>query len=600
MTMPSGEAGLDEGFDQWGVANGGVSAFAGRTQGAVTSFYQGQVGGNNVLLDVIDGLWNGILSGFENLGSLLEQIIAAITGALGGTFTTLSDFISGMVDGIGDALGGLAQLIDDLWNNAAAVIQAIPQALVSGLTSALNGLNSFIQGVLDGIISAIRGIPFVGGALADLLSTLTGYRQEVEATQVNQGNFQITQLSTPPRQPAWVSPEPISDVTYDISRHLNDTIAGTSGPASTGTAHTHNDGSYSTSTSTWSISQDSSYGSYVTVTYAIVHDTVGFIGKKDSGVNNIFLEVFREASDRSLTLVDSQDISSALTTTSDWVILDLGSELVCQPGERYVVRIRNSSTVAGNAWFLAKQWGQFGPDISHNTDGATDTNKTSYTTSEADTARFDGALIGWFMLAARNLADSDQSFSDDANRASVGPLWVPFSNTGSNHIEIVNNEFNFQGSTVGYQGMIYARRTGSDANRVEGDIHVITAGSGTHPHGGLLLHCDRELSQQVFLAVNDAGAVIYTGAPGSLTQRATHATGGSGHWALYYDVATNTYLVEKDGVLTGLEWEDTGAIIDHGENFRFGGLRIARAVVDLFNTHDACTIDNWTLRDYVA
>lgn len=46
---------------------------------------------------------------------------------------------------------------------------------VQGLLGQLGGLGDFIQGVIDSVLSVIRGIPFVGGTLAQLFTDLTGW-----------------------------------------------------------------------------------------------------------------------------------------------------------------------------------------------------------------------------------------------------------------------------------------------------------------------------------------------------------------------------------------------------------------------------------------
>lgn len=147
MTMPSGAAGLDAGFDDWGITSG-ASTLATRSQANVETFYKGQVAGSDIITTIISGFWDGIMSGFQTLNDLLGQIIQAITGAVGGTFSSLSSFINDIVSGLGDAI-------------------------------------TFIQNVLDAIISAIRGIPFVGGTVADVLSDVTGLNGRANNAQTS-------------------------------------------------------------------------------------------------------------------------------------------------------------------------------------------------------------------------------------------------------------------------------------------------------------------------------------------------------------------------------------------------------------------------------
>lgn len=60
--------------------------------------------------------------------------------------------------------------------------QTLPQLFVTGLTDAISGLQQFIQNVVDGIISAIRGIPFIGGAIANLIEEIADWFDGTEHT----------------------------------------------------------------------------------------------------------------------------------------------------------------------------------------------------------------------------------------------------------------------------------------------------------------------------------------------------------------------------------------------------------------------------------
>ena len=391
------------------------------------------------------------------------------------------------------------------------------------------------------------------------------------------------------RKPAWVSPEPISDVTYPIHEHTNDDLQGVSGSASAGTAHTHTEGSYSTSTALYGSNQNESTGSFVTITDTVVMDTVGFIASKSvSGMNNIYAEVFREAVDRSLSRIVSIDVSSLLLTgTSSQLSLGLGQQIVCQAGERYVFRLRNSSTVAGTAWLMGKQWGQFGPDIAFYTSGATATNRTSLTTAQADAARGAGGVIVWCMLAQTGVDEPEVSYSDDFNRESLGSEWI------SDGIVISGGKASYGGTTDGDQTTMRIRRTTLDASMVRGNLYVDE--DATTQQLGIRLHCDREETQSVELLVTGTDAKIYSYASGTPTEQASVDVGGTDLYSLYYDEPNDKYVALKNGAEFDLEWTSVGGTVDHGSDFRFGGIRIIRD-----SGVNAGTIDNWTLTDYAA
>ena len=47
--------------------------------------------------------------------------------------------------------------------------------------------------------------------------------------------------------------------------------------------------------------------------------------------------------------------------------------------------------------------------------------------------------------------------------------------------------------------------------------------------------------------------------------------------------------------MAGLSWEDTDDVINHGKNYRYGGMMIERT-----GLANAGRIDDWFLRDYAT
>lgn len=60
------------------------------------------------------------------------------------------------------------------------VSNGLPQNWILNLVPDLGGLRQFIQDVIDGIIGAIRGIPFIGGSLTNLISWITGWKEDTD------------------------------------------------------------------------------------------------------------------------------------------------------------------------------------------------------------------------------------------------------------------------------------------------------------------------------------------------------------------------------------------------------------------------------------
>lgn len=103
--------------------------------------------------------------------------------------------IFGDIEGLPQAFG---QLISNLtgvngpFSTIASAVNAVEQGLISGIQAgvqaiqqALNLLQTFVQNIIDALISGIRGIPFVGGTLADILSDITGLNQTAVTAAAN-------------------------------------------------------------------------------------------------------------------------------------------------------------------------------------------------------------------------------------------------------------------------------------------------------------------------------------------------------------------------------------------------------------------------------
>lgn len=71
----------------------------------------------------------------------------------------------------------------DIWFDDAdlrKVSNGLPQNWIFNLVPDLGGLRQFVQDVIDGIISAIRGIPFIGGNIANLIEWITGWQEDTD------------------------------------------------------------------------------------------------------------------------------------------------------------------------------------------------------------------------------------------------------------------------------------------------------------------------------------------------------------------------------------------------------------------------------------
>lgn len=532
------------------------------------------------IMDIVNGLIvtpiNGAVAGFKDW----------FTGLMGVTIPDLGSAVDGVVD-------GLANLISGLLSNPASFLGSIPQTLVSGLDGVLSGLASgvsdvtgWVRDIIDAIVRGLRGIPFVGGSIASAISNLTG---AVSDQQASQQNAVITVSTGGYQNPAWVCRYPIADVSYPESLNQLLSVGGVTSAASAGTAHTHaiDVNLVHSGPSAWSIAQDQARGAIITASDNAVFDTVGMILIKDPSAtpNMIIPEVFREDSSGGMVRVAAlSNISSLITAPAAYVELDISPPLIAQAGERFMVLVRNQSSSAQTVFmvgldqadYLAQVGVGFGSGTSH----------ASFTA--ADMAAGVDSRLPWAMLASKAVAQTDRSYSDDFNRVNLGSLWLPVSNTGANQIGITSKRLAYKSTTNGDQVGLYTKAVSGDQMLVEANVYS----RATTPRIGVMSCCNRELTEGVYLGINASSANIYTGAWGSLTQRATvSVTTGDAKWGLYNDPSTAEFTIFRDGTDIG-GWIDTGGVVNFGADYRYGGARISRA-----SGVNAGTLDNWTLSD---
>lgn len=503
---------------------------------------------------------------------------------------------------IRDVLAGLVvtpinsyvQDIKDWWAEQVAKTQQLTLGGNLNLGNVLDTVGDNAQSFLDRLKAA-----FSGGAPANV----TGAEVAAAAAQAQllAQNFTITQAAGGYRNPIHVCRYPIGDVSYPESMNYLMSIVGVTDAQSAGTAHTHNlgvSGDLYAGAQLWGIVQNASRACAIAISSSTVMDTMAAAFNRDSGtaLNNVFLELYRINSDGSSTQIQSTDVSASITTSTTTIEVPLTAGVIVQAGEQYLLKVRNSSTVSTGLYVKALTNSSAQSDTSWYVTTSVLSLKTSYTSAEMTTAYSNSPVVPWGMLAAKSLPGTPRSYSDDANRAEIGGSWFPKSNTGANFITIANGRFAFQGTTDGDQNSIYILPTIGDASRVDGVLYG-TLGAVTTPRCGLMMHCNRDLSQIVYLGVNNNSARIYSGPWGSLTQRATVSTAFNDvPWSLYYEPGVGSYgryTALKDDASVGMTWSPGASDVVHGDNYRYGGLRISRAT--LFN---AGSIDNWALRDW--
>ncbi len=546
----------------WGVSGTGISGLANRTQANVENAYKSQVQSSpqwaNASQSMFAGLFPDGATPFPVL--LLKALFEALTGLV---YNGVETFI--------DILVALGDWLNDRWNDLLNVIQSLTQIGQVLVGAVVNPVTSVVQAFVDWV--------------ADLL----GFRRETVVNQENLANMAIANFTGYARNPAWVSMHPISDVSFIESLFIQWMVWGQT-ETSSGHSHTIDGNRVTAELPMWIIENSDGLGCLIPAERSVVYDTCSVIMQRYSGTpSNVYVEVWRILEDGGATRVwISNDVSGLLTNAPTRYEFQMPSTIAVA-GEKHLVCVKNMATDGSQILVLGISQGPYAVDIGAEFRPAS-INATTMTPQQVSAAMgATGALI-WAALSAVNPAQDDQAFYDDFNRSSLGSLWVTASNTG-NHIQLVNGEARFRGTTDGHQSAIYIRATASDAQRVEG--RLITYQGVVDPHVGLMMHCARDGSQVVCLMVNDTSCGIFSGNIGNVSLRASKAVGGSGTWSMYWDVERETYVVLKNDEPIGLEWTPSQNQVNIGPQYRFGGIRITRA---FFSNGGA--VDDWSLKDW--
>ena len=516
---------------------------------------------------------------------------------------------------------------NEFWFSDLSLVKAAgagaPISWISGLGETLTAISEFIQGLGGALLGGFvdRDSPF--WTLEDIFDEVTSWFLDTEDTAANVTNAQadivaaqtgMAELSSASvsivanratRNQAWVCRYPVADVSYPESMNVSLGIFGDTGDASTGTAHTHDDGDLAASAGGNAVNQDASRGSYISISNTVImtHVAMGIWVAAGTAPDAVYIEVFREASDGSLTRMSSDEVSGDLTTTAQMIEVEMSQVLICQAGERYLVRLRNEST---NATYVYQQnvlrTGTM-QEIGFYTGSDALTAQTSYTSGESTTAQGNTSRVPFSMLAAPSATGTDTAYLDDFNnREELGPSWLRESNGTANLLKLSSDSVAYDGTTNATELAMYIHPTSSDRMLTIAEfsnVYLNIVGAEI----ALFICANRELDQIVALVVEQTLGVssirIKSGDPYALTTRAS-VTGQlfpDTNYSLAYDPDTNIYTALKNGAAIGggLTWEDTGDVITHGADHRYGGIMIERS-----GGTNAGRIDNWFLRDYAT
>lgn len=429
----------------------------------------------------------------------------------------------------------------------------------------------------------------------NLFGAIRSFRGDVDNKVITQQNLSITQDANRPGNRASDSPIYDGDYTYPQFMNVLGFVSGTTGAASTGTAHTHPISVATSIAAGYTHPVNTALGGYIRCTGPYVVDTVAFSTTMatSSAGGSILFQIYRLNADGSFTQIRSDNVKSLVPVGSSAGLISytLTSPFIVTEGEWYLCRIVNLTSPAVNLITQSLQYGFAStPNTMHKTTTLTLATQTSFTATEANTALTDGTLLPWvvFGQTTTNFPE-DRTWWDDFNRIYLGRRWLQNNTAKTGDMTIVNGRLTYTGTTTGLQEAIYLRPTTGDAMRADIDIHAVNANGVVD----VFICRDRDNKNGVALAVYQLGALIGTTINGTQTVRATY-NGGSNEatWSIYYEPTPDRYTVLKDGASV-MTWTDSSHVQPHGANYRFSSVMIECA-----SSQPGGTLDNWVFRDW--
>ena len=542
-----------------------------------------------------------LIPDLAGLRDFIQSVIEGITGVIGNGVEDVRDFLSNITGNIGTLFSNLGSLVYDLLHDPAARLGQLGQEMVTGLQGALTNLNSFIQNVVEGVIQAIKGVPFVGAGIADMIATLTGYKKDVKDVQVATKNFTMSSMAVA-RQPGWVSDYSLCAATYPaILNSQWSVFSDTVGPATAGTAHSHairGDGAGGDNaravSAYWGYSPGKSAGGFITPTEDMVFSGFSFTAYSSATpvAGDFFFELFRVNPDGSMIQLVSSDVSTFITTSGNTIDNSWNTfRCVAARGEKHLARLRNASS-SKTLSILGLQWRKGVPDIQWETNNSTDTNKTSYTSAEHDTISGNSIVTAWMQLKADD-SDVPESYTwtDDFERPSLGYFWNQSLDDTGGDLAIVNGNMAYGGTTNGFQQAIYIRPVATDQFRC--DVNLVSiAGTG---FTNIIVGANRESTYYVAMQIGLTSVRLVTVINGVSNTRATVAkSNNDGKWSITYNKTTKVYtMLFNDVPVAGLTWTDSGNAMPLGALYRYGHVQLQRTA-----GVNSGVVQDWQLQDW--
>ncbi|UTN92942.1 minor tail protein [Gordonia phage Finkle] len=505
-------------------------------------------------------------------------------------------------------VAGLTHTDPEDWDTIEEIVDNLVDFILSGFGVG-KAVEKGLQDLINAVIRALRGVPVVGGTLADIVTELTGLKNTAvsasNSAEVAQAQIVSVQqiFSVRSNRPLWEGLDPTGESTFPLAQLAQPTPH----------AHSYGEGSFPSTKqtgfsgiSTHSVNGSRWVGGHIRIENPGEKAQITFKARRTTSslVNQCNLYLAKLNDDGSYTSLGRSDnfgpnLLQAMTwmqTSIPLTLLDQGDVVLVAIGTigSYSVEVAGvqMDSAQNGFGFLPRSIGAvIQPDRWQSEDAG------GIALSAADGANiYDGATPYFQIGADVGQLSAPRNYFDNFNRASLGSTWIKWHGaSGGADLSIKDNMLTNTSNQLLYQTAagLYVTPLLTDRVAVEWDI----VSEKTYDAGAIVCS-SASLTNFLWIRVGNGRVAIWKADSLSKLSNGTSRASASvsstvGRWRVTTDPATATFTVWKDNSLI-VQWTDSTHIIPTGKGQRYAGALIEHSAFS-----SGSQIDNWNAFDIV-
>lgn len=536
----------------------------------------------NQQVDRVTGEVTGIVGWIaDGLQHVVGEIIAFATSGdvrnLQAAAAYIESKISGFVFEVIEVVKDIFAALTNTYTGDDPTLLSI-QAWRNSLFGWVDDVAQFIQNLLDAILRGIRGIPIVGGTIADIIAGVGHVKTEAATAFATAATAQTTAtytvLNIVSARPMYEALDPTADTSIDWSE-----VGVTTGASA------------STQSTTSTVARIAK----IRIRQDHIKNTIGFVAANPSA-GAMYIDLYRRNAEAAQWehVHSSPNIGASVGILQQYVAYEFSAEgMPASAGETYAVQLRSSTTCnyAAKTLPVAPVPGLYPGTIggARNPSGTPSPTKISDGTMETYN---DGNTLYVELGSNFGQIDVPRRYYVTFDNYSW-QTWVR--NTNGGRLTIVDRHVERSGTSDGYQTATYGAQTLTDKMAVQ--FNVLSDSS----QPTIMYMCrgngsDAAPANAAFMGVKSDGIAIGNGATDRDSIGASDWRTGEGSYRLTYDPADNTFRGYKwDGTQWAelLTWTDSGNVVTHGPGKRYGGVAIYRTAFTNGAPLDEFVLEDW-------